>query len=362
MVATLKSVNLAVCVLIITLILFSNVQSIQLVHAQGLPTRNVTIPVKVVFVGIDSRFLNTTYIKWEGNLPVTTYGEVLNPSPGGSLTGMVYDINYTFTFADSNYKAKLESYLNSIQVMKQGPNPWFYNYTLQRATGYITTSSFYTTKYVTYDANEVENWIYTNQQDLGGFPLNGYTLMLFNLTELPSYNFSDYRDFLISQRSSPPNGTAHYYSVNYSDTDLGYRLRYRDFMTGWGGVHRLWFNDLSAGPSFWTWPEDLPIQIALEDNHIDLNSPYAKTWMTQYLADYISQATWNLVTPFFEYEPLYSSKYTFHIHIFDNRTDVEKSQVNIESTIDKNKIVLAFQDLLPYSNVEATVNFDDLSK
>jgi len=361
-VATLKSINVAVCIITIIMLVFVSNLIVQPARAQTSVTREVTIPVKVVFVGIDARLMNTTYIEWEGNLPVKTYGEVLNPSPGGSLTGMVYDINFTFTFADNNYKTKLESYLHNIQVMKKGPNPWFYNYTLQHSTGYVSTSSFYSTTYVTYDANEVESWIYTNQQDLGGFPSNGYTIMLLNLTELPSYDFRNYRDFLVAQRSLPPNGTAHYYSVNYSDIDLGYRLRYRDFMTGWGGVHRLWFNDLSAGPSFWTWPEDMPLQIALEDNHINLDSEYGKTWMTQYLADYISQASWNLVTPFFEYQPLYSNKYTFAIHVFDNRTDLEKNQVNIESTINKDKILHAFQDLLPYSNVEVTVSFDDLNK
>ena len=331
------------------------------VHAQTTPQRYVSIPVKVVFVGIDPATVDLNYIKWGGNLPTTTFGQVLEPPPGGNLTGVVYNVSYTFTFASSQFKSNLESYLQSIQVVKKQSNPWFYNYT-RKSSGYVSTSNYYSLTSVTYDANKVENWIFNNQNDLGGFPSNGWTLMFMNLPELPSYSFKDYRDFLINKRTAPPNGTAHYYSVNYQDLELGYRLRYRDYMTGWGGVHRFWFNDFSAGPSFWTSIEDLPLQIALEDNHLDLKTPYGKTWFTQYLADYISQATWNFVTPFFEYTPTYSEKYTFDIHVFDNRTDPEKQAVNLRSTVDPDKVRKAFQDLVPYSNIQVSLKFEDLAK
>jgi len=333
---------------------------VEQVHAQTPPQRYVSIPVKVVFVGVDPSTVDLGYIKWGGNLPTTTFGQVLQPPPGGSPTGVVYNVSYTFTFAGDEYKSKLESYLQSIQEVKNEPNPWFYYYTGE-PSGYVSTSNFYSLKAVTYDANKVENWIYNNQQDLGDFPSNGWTLMFMYLPELPSYSYEDYSDFLVYQRAAKPNGTAHYYSVRYQDSDLGYQLRYRDYSTGWGGIHRLWFNDLSAGPTFWTWPEDFPLQIELKDNNIDLRSPYGRTWFTQYVADYITQATWNIVTPFFVYTPTYSSKYTFDVHIFDNRTVKEKQAVDIHSTVDPDKIRATFQDLLPYSDIEASVKFEDLS-
>jgi hypothetical protein len=331
------------------------------VSGQSPPQRQVSIPVKVVFVGIDPATVDLNYIKWPGNLPTTTFGEVFEPPPAGNVTGVVYNVSYTFTFASSDFKSKLESYLQSIQEVKNESNPWFYYYTLE-PNGYVSSSNFYYLTAVTYDANEVEDWLYRNQQDLGGFPSNGWTLMFMYLPDLPSYDFNNYRDFLINQRNLPPDGTAHYYSVNYQDSDLGYRLRYRDYMTGWGGIHRFWFNDLSAGPSFWTSFEDLPLQIALEDNHIDLRTAYGRTWMTQYVADYITQATWNFITPFFVYTPTYSEKYTFDVHIFDNRTSEEKQAVGIQSTVDPAKIKTAFQDLLPYSKIDVSVNFEDLAK
>ena len=82
-------------------------------------------------------------------------------------------------------------------------------------------SNYYQSNAVTYDANKVENWIYNNQNDVGGFPTNGWTLMFMYLPELPSYSFKDYRDFLINQRNAPPNGTARYYSIRTTSDPLG---------------------------------------------------------------------------------------------------------------------------------------------
>ena len=320
--------------------------------------RTVSIPVKVVFVGVDPATVDLTYSKWNMNIPTTIYGQVLSPQP--YLTGVIYKLDYSYTFATDAYKTGLISYLKTIEVQREGANPWFYYY-VEDQSGYVS-QQFHTMKYVVYDANKVENWIYSNQQDLGGFPSNGWTLLFLNLTELPSYSFEDYRDFLISHRQALPNGTAHYFGTNYSDADLGYQLRNRDFMSGWGGVHRLWFDDFSAGPCFATYPEELPLQIALKDSNYDLHSPYGKLWFSEYLADYVSQATLNLITPALLYDPVYSQKYSFHIHIFDNRTAAERIGVDIRSTINPDIVTKAFQDLVPYSKIDVSVTFEDLAK
>jgi hypothetical protein len=322
-------------------------------------SRVVSIPVKLVFVGIDPATVDLSYSKWNFNTPTTIYGQVLSPQP--YLTGVAYKIDYSYTFASNAYKAKLISYLQSIQVIKNRANPWFYYYT-QDQSGYIS-KGFHSMNYVVYDANQVENWIYNNQKDLGGFPSNGWTLMLLNLTELPSYDFQDYRDFLNSLRYGSPNGTAHYFDVGYRDADLGYQWQnLGEFMSGWGGVHRVWFDDLSAGPCDVTYPEELPLQIALKDSNYDLHSSYGKQWFTEYLADYVSQATLNLITPALLYEPVYSQSYSFHVHVFDNRTSAEKGGVDIRSTVNPDMISKAFQDLLPYSKVDVSVTFEDLPK
>jgi hypothetical protein len=322
-------------------------------------SRVVSIPIKVIFVGIDPATVDLDYSKWNVNIPATIYGQVLSPQP--YLTGVAYKIAYSYTFASDAFKSKLISYLQSIQVNKTGQNPWFYYYVQDQATGYIS-QKYHSVNYVVYDANKVENWIYNNQQDLGGFPSNGWTLMWLNLTELPSYDFQNYKDFLNSQRYGTPNGTAHYFGVSYTDSDLGYRIRNRDFMSAWGGVHRFWFDDLSAGPCWISDPEDPPIQIAIKDNNYDLHSPYGKLWFSEYLADYVSQATLNLVTPALLYQPMYSQEYSFDIHIFDNRTTAEKDSVSIRSTIDANVVKQAFESLLPYSKIDVSVTFEDLAK
>jgi hypothetical protein len=346
---------------VLAIVLLSTCQSPALLpnaKAQVQASRQVTIPLQVVFVGIDPATVDMNYLEWPGNLPPTTYSQVLLPLP--NVTGVAYNIDYKFTFASSDYKSKLLSYLQTIQVMKVGQDPWFFYYA-QEPSGYIT-QQFHSARYAVYDANKVENWIYSNQQDLGGFPSNGWTLMFLNLTELPSYDFKNYKDFLSNLRQAPPNGTAHYYGVQYTDQDLGYQLRNRDFMTGWGGVHRFWFDDFSAGPAYDTYPEELPLQIALKDNNYDLHSAFGKSWFTEYLATYIYQATENLITPPMLYAPFYSEQYSFDIHIFDNRTSAEKSVVDIKSTINSQTVKQAFEDLVPYSKIAVSVTFEDLSK
>lgn len=321
-------------------------------------TRVVSIPVKIVFVGVDPATVDLSYSKWNVNIPSTIYAQVLSPQP--YLTGVVYKFDYSFVFASASYEMKLVSYLKSIQQVKTRVNPWFYYYLQDPSTGYIS-QGFHAMNYVVYDANQVENWIFTNQQDLGGLPTNGWTLMFLNLTELPSYDFQSYKAFLNSQRYGTPNGTAHYYGVNYRDADLGYQLRYRDFMSAWGGVHRLWFDDLSAGPTITGSPDEIPLQIVLRDNNYNIHSAYGKYWLTQFFADYISQALYNLVTPPLLYDPVYAQHYVFDIHVFDNRTSAEKSQVDIHSTVSPNIIRQAFENLVPYSKIDVSVTFEDLA-
>jgi hypothetical protein len=321
--------------------------------------RVVSIPVKVIFVGIDPATVDLDYSKWNVNVPTTIYGQVLLPTP--YLTGVVYKIQYSYTFAPQAYESKLVAYMRSIEVVKSGTNLWFYYYVKDPSTGYVS-QQYHTMNYVVYDANKVENWIYNNQQDLGGFPSNGWTVMLMNLTELPSYDFQNYKDFLNSGRYGQPNGTAHYFGVSYTDADLGYTLRYRDFMSGWGGIHRLWFNDFSAGPTWIAAPEELPLQIAIPDNNYDLHSAYGKLWFSEYLADYVSQATINLVTPPLLYDPVFSQMYSFHVHVFDNRSTSEKGSVDIKSTINPDLVTRAFQDLVPYSKIDVSTTFEDITK
>jgi len=354
-------------VLLIFIIIASSAVSVSLttpVRADGdsggiQVKREVTIPVNVIFVGIDPATVDLSYMKWNFNVPTRTIQEILYPAPHPS--GVVYNVQFSFKFAPDSYKDQLIQYLDSIGVEKEAANPWFYYYA-QTAGGYITSNAYYTFKYTAYDANSVEDWIYANQKELGGFQDNAWTLMFLNLPELPSFDFQSYKAFLSDFRTSPPDGTAHYYSVSYKDQDLGYRLRFRDFMTAWGNIHRFWFADLSAGPSFWSDYEDLPLQVALEDNKIDINTSFGRTWFTEYLSDYIWQATWNFVTPDLIYAPMYSQKYVFDVQIFDGRTAQEKGQVDIKSTVNAQTIKNAFEDLTPYSQIEVNLSIEDLTK
>jgi len=143
------------------------------------------------------------------------------------------------------------------------------------------------------------------------------------------------------------------------DSDLGYKLQYRDFMTGYGGHHRLWFVDLSAGPTWWSQWDDLPLNTIIEDQQIKLDTAFGRQWLTQLLSDHTSEMVYNLVLPEFVYDPIYTSKYRIVVKVLDDRTDEEKKAVSIESTVNQNAIEHAFEDLAPYANTQVDLRFED---
>ncbi len=297
-------------------------------------SRRITLNVKIVFIGFNRSNVDTEYLAWKENLPSERINKIL---VGEQETGVTYDLRYEFVFSDIGHEQRLLDFLRQIGSRTQLENPWFE----------IETSNVF------YDANKVEGWFYKNRSDYGGFPSNGYTFIIGNLTDLPSITYEQ-----MSQPWKNITFSPHYYSVEYMDEDLGYKLRNRQFMTAWGGHYRMWFFDMSAGPSFNT-PQDPPLQVVLKARKIDLNTQYGKTWLTQYLADYLWEVIWNLAVPQFVYEPIYSSRYHLFVTIFDNRTDLECKAVPIEKTVNRTRIEISFKELLPYSEIRVTMKMQN---
>ncbi|MEM2029077.1 MAG: hypothetical protein QXS05_06830, partial [Candidatus Bathyarchaeia archaeon] len=163
-----------------------------------------------------------------------------------------------------------------------------------------------------YDARRVEEWLTENLNELGGLPENGYMIIIADLRDgLPSAAYRDIRNFLIARTFGliPPKVEAHYYKINYTDLDRGYRLRYREFAVGWGGSKRFWFLDLSAGPTFVSMWYDLPIQVIMEDQSINPYTSSGSQWLIELLADYIYEFVYNLAAPDFVYNPPWSENY-----------------------------------------------------
>jgi hypothetical protein len=306
-------------------------------QTQTLTVRTVPLTIKIVLIGFDSHTIDQDYLTWRGN---SVRNSVNNVISSGNITGVNYNLTYNFVYASDALQESLVGYLQSIGQRKIVYNPWFRS---------ITPNYFY-------DAQKVEDWLTTNSAGYGGLPANGYTFILANLTSLPSVSEQQLNS------ENPASATPHYYSEKYVDKDLDYQIRYRDFSVGWGGSNRLWFLDMAAGPEFWTWTSSeavphLPMQLAIDLYRLDIHSAYGKQWLSQYVADYIYDAVLNLAIPVFVYQPIYSRTYRLVVNVIDNRTDKERQQVPIESTIHPELIKQAFMDLLPYSTIQVETHF-----
>ncbi len=303
--------------------------------------RVVPLTIKVVFIGLNSDALETKYMMWQENIPERQTNSII---VSDNNTGVYFNLKYDFVFADAAFKNQFVTYLR--EIGREGPsyNPWW---------DMLTYNMFL-------DAHAVEGWLYDNSADYGGLPENGYTFIIANLTELQSATY----DQMNEPKSFPP--TPHYYSLYYQDWDRDYKPRYREFSVAWGGGHRLWYLDLSAGPEYWTWASQsdvpyVPLQVALKVFNINLSTQFGKRWLSEYISDYIAEAVRNFAIPQFVYSPQYSGRYRIVAYVLDNRTENEKREVTLRSTVNAEWISEAFKQLFPYSRVETSVKVRDVS-
>ena len=323
--------------------------------------RAISIPVRVILVGFSQDQIIPS------DLVTGTSGSVLpNSIPQadlstGNVTGDVYKPNYQFILAPSSFKGKFENYLNSIAQTKTGNNPWFFQTVKDPQNPEYLDQVPVSVTYVVYDANKVEDWLWNNSESFGGLQSDGWTVIISYLPELPSVSFQDVHDFLNSNGKASLSTTPHYYGINVTSPDLGYRYRYRDFMDAWGGHHRMWFVDLSAGPVFNSQWEDLPLQVSLGDYNIDLSSNFGHHWLTDYVSDYVTQATYNFIAQGFVYYPYYAKNYHIDVYVLDDRNQTDIAALPIGSTVNKTVIQSAFDDLVPYSHVTVNVTFPTVS-
>ena len=285
--------------------------------------------VNVVFLGISPELVNTSYLRW--NLPSLKYQQYLNP---GVETGVQYRLNYTFVFATRELEESFADYLRSVGKVEVAINPFF------RVN--LTNTL--------YPASLAENWLNFHEPEFGGDPKLGYTLVIANLTDrIPSVKPSQYDEYL---NKSTSRITPHYYNMTYFDSDLHITLR-RRWMTSWGGSERLYFIDLSAGPSNVT--GQLPLQWAMKANNISLPAPYGSKWLTQYLADYIYGPVDSLFAPDFIYPIALSKRYTIDMIVIDNRTDYNVPQ--LDQTLSPSRIKSELKKLLPFAEINVQTRF-----
>ncbi|MEM2273380.1 MAG: hypothetical protein QXX56_04090, partial [Candidatus Bathyarchaeia archaeon] len=317
-------------------------------------SRIVPLTIKVAFIGpyFDQEIINVDAL--EKLLPEEKVCRILVDD---NVTGVIYKFNYDFVFASSSFRARFIKFLKSIEERFEGENPWFYIFDFER-DWFVTKPTMVSASL--YDARRVEGWLMEHLDELGGLPENGYMFIIADLRDgLPSAAYKDIRNFLVTRTFglTPPKVEAHYYKVNYTDLDRGYRLRYREFAVGWGGSGRFWFLDLSAGPTFVSMWYDLPIQVVMEDQSIDPYTSGGSQWIMEFLADHIWEFIYNLAAPDFVYNPPWSEKFTVKISIIDCRNESEKMIAPISESVDPILIREAVNSLLPLSKVNVEVRF-----
>jgi hypothetical protein len=322
-------------------------------------TREVPLNVQVVFLGLSSSGVNSTYLTAEINLPSTKSQTILAGAHG---TGVIYRFKYQVRFANDTLVNSFVSFLRSIEVTEtynltagDFRNPYFDNSTTQVS---FVRNAFY-------NATSVENW-FASRLSSWPSPVPGYTLFVADLhnhltnSSLTYERYQNYTRRCTGQCTSVSRATAtaHYYNRTTVDPDLGLEET-RHFMTGWGGNRRFHYLDISAGPSHWT--EELPIQVASGLRGVDPATQYGPYWQTQFVANYLQGVIHNLFAPDWVYPVNYATKYNFHLFVFDNRNGSEMSQLQLTSTVKEDLVEAELEKLIPYSNVTVTTRFANVS-
>jgi len=313
--------------------------------------REATIAVKVVFLGVDRSSVDLDYLDW--NNPQTRYQLTVLP---GISTDTTYSIKYDVTFASPQFLQEFSTYLKSVGKSEQRTNV-LWNETYFTILGsYFLNYTHYPVSAINtyYPADAAEKWLFDHAEDYDGLATPGYTLIIADLSsQLPSVTPNQFKTLSTDQ---PGTITPHFYNKTFTDHDLGIQLN-RRYMTAWGGHGRLFFIDLSAGPG--SAAEQLPVQLAAWFNNIQKGEAYSSSWLTQYVADYIYGAVYNVFVPDFLYPLNYAENYRVKTFIIDDRTNNEPS---IQSTIDANEIRTQLSSLLPFASVEVELQFSRLSE
>jgi hypothetical protein len=329
--------------------------TIPVVAAQSTPStqpyatarREVPIHIKIVFIGIDQNLIDKEYMTW--NNPHYKYQSYLIP---GISTNVVFAMNYDYVFANPQFENNFVNYLSSIAKVEKHTNVlWNLSYFgIDENIALNYTNFRITTQNTFYSADEVEHWLTDHSNEYGGFPSDGYTLIIADLfSRTPSVTTEQYKTLMKKQAVE---ATPHYYNKTFMDPDLGL-VRNRGWMTSWGGNERLYYIDLSAGPSFVT--TELPIQLAEDVNNIDIHTAYGKTWLNQYVSNYVYGAVYNLFTPDFVYPINYANEYRIKIVAIDNRT--QQKNLPLEKTINADLIKNELQKLLSFSKVDVETKY-----
>jgi len=308
--------------------------------------------IRIALVGFDD--VDAKLLTW--NLEPSIMPNI-QVSSNPQLTSEFYGISYGTSFAvkydvvtvPNSGVSSLKSYLKSIGSTSIVPDYLKKNYVCACWES-DTDPNKDTSSYFTLDATRTETWLDSHIDDFGGVPDDGYTVIVANIADISSMY--------------------HYYTMSYHDLDgASSKAKYSsdpsifpiiNWMYSWGGHHRFYYLDLSAGdPQYdYSMVGHVPIQ-DFATKYFNEKVAYDRnnSTVTEYVADYVAEVIRNLFLPSYVYAPTLADSYDIVINVFDMTGKV----TNVGQYVNASKVKAAFEDILPYATWNVTVNSHELS-
>ena len=299
---------------------------------------NHRMTVRVVIAGISD--INQTQLLWSLEPSIKPNIQSSHSPQGYSeiTYGSNFSINYEIITASANATTDLTNYLRSIGQNESVPD-------YLQSTGYFSSYPDNAT-YLTLDAIKSENWLNTHIVEFGGLPDNGYSVIVTDVSNISSLY--------------------HYYNISYHDLDAGSKhakyssnpqlLPIVDWMFSWGGHHSFYYLDLSGGdPNYdYSGVGHIPIQDFQDRLGGQAHFKRNVQTVTEYVADYVSEAIRNLFLPSYVYAPTLASSYQIVVNVFDQTGRL--NDINIEDYLSPALVEQAFQKIIPYAKWNVVVH------
>jgi hypothetical protein len=318
------------------------------------------IPFNVVFIGYDDEAVDTVTIDSE----INSHYEF---DYSDAVVSYEFDLNYVF--ASSSYGQSLRSFILQNAV----DNTWTsrLNETaleIQRNTG-VRMSIFSNQSGMAINASAIEEWFADNS--LTDEP--GYTFYVLNFTDFDSPDHSIEHWYTITEYDLEASSIRDFWRLEW-DNQLNPNVRFP--YPGFSSMHRLFYLDPSAFQWYLTWARiwwDLEVtgpknQYYYQDldeflaTH-DVTTSEGKLAFAQYLAGWIDDILANdFAVPQFLYPdgpPLVDSL-SLQILILNNASQYDYTNERMAWILDEGLVGNSVNNLLPYLDVQVSVNFVDL--
>jgi len=298
--------------------------------------------INIVLINLPE--VDSDQVLW--NLEKTIQPEVQVPAQPTYVTGISYGVEFKLDYKIVRASHVFVEALKNFLTTNKKPQ------TVPKYLAQLFTDEDKAT-YDIIDASATEKWLSDRVADIGGIPKAGYAILLADMSAI----FKSY----------------HYYEIRYDSKDpISYKAKYVktqwafpviNWMIGWGGHHRFYYVDLSAGsvPRDYSGTEHIPIQEfglkRVRGFGPSTIKEYRRTTetVTNYVADYIVEAVRNLYIPSYVYFPTLSKKYSIQIFLFSEIDRLSKD--NYIELLNIDIVKSAFKELIPSASWEIQVIF-----